>query len=310
MKPWAVFVPVGPGEPSGIGTQDLLDGLRAFEPEAVSACDVFLVNDGQDRIADLSAASGFRSIHTLMNPAGELHPWDRMTAGGLAAVHAIMAADDYAFAIKFDTDALVVNPFVTRIVACFAESERAGVVGSYRVFPDGAARPGNESLGAMVDTANRRLPGLRWLREWHHDRMVWAARQFVASSGRRRAVIGRARRNGHRASQHVQGGSFAIGGATLAAWREAEWFPEPLDFTSSLVGDDVLTSLCAVAAGFELVDLNQPGDPFGVWYAAPTKSMSDLAAANYAIVHSIKQRPEFDESATRQWFRGRLAQLG
>ena len=82
-----------------------------------------------------------------------------------------------------------------------------------------------------------------------------------------------------------------------------------MDLTSSLLGDDVLTSLCAVAAGFELADLNQPGDPFGVWYAAPTRSLEDLAGADYAIVHSIKQRPEFDETATRRWFRERLARL-
>ncbi|PYK39435.1 MAG: hypothetical protein DME49_03955 [Verrucomicrobia bacterium] len=69
------------------------------------------------------------------------------------------------------------------------------------------------------------------------------------------------------------------------------------------IGDDVVLSLLATAAGWEVEDFNRPGEVFGVQYQGLSGTPEELVAAGYGIVHSLKSGSWENELQLRESFR-------
>lgn len=298
---------LGPGKSEVDRVCDLLDGLRSYEPENIAHCDIIVVNDGSDHLDELRRASGSaRSLIVMDNPAdSKTRLWDRMAIGLLTGLHRVLEQDRHAFVVKLDTDALVINPFVERIRAFLRDYPGVGLAGSYRTFPAGEENQGQRTLRHLVANAERRIPTRGWLWRWHRGRSLSAFYHLVCRYSQRQRVLSRARANGYQPADHVQGGAYLITGDLLDTLRGADWFPDGFEFEWSLFGEDLLMSVCAVAAGFELAEFNRPGEVFGVWWEEPSLSAPALAEAGFGVVHAIKDRPGFDEAAFREWCRDR-----
>lgn len=298
----AVVVLLGPGDREVGRTIDLIDSIRRYEPDRVPECDLYIVNDGEADAGVLGeAARGFPACVWLDNPlAGTSRPpFDRMTAGVLHALsRAIAASPPYAYVLKLDTDALVINSFHDRLVELFASDAGIGVAGSYLRFPDGSARPGNARWAPAV----RRAARLRV--SWEEVRRGGGPLAQIARAARRGRMVRGARRNGYLDGHHVLGGSYAISGSVLPRWKALGLDRLVRAFEGTGLSEDVVVSMLAMRAGFRLVDYNEPGQLFGVWHRALGAPPAALAE-RYSIVHSLKSGEGQDEAELRRIFRGR-----
>lgn len=296
---------MGPGDQHTARFLDLLDSVRVHEADILAACDLVVVHDGNVEAA-LSAQrmSDFRSVTALMNPSGPGDAlWDRVTQGMLTGVRWFLDRGPYDLLLRLDDDALVIQPFVRRLAERFAAHPEWGIVGSVTTFPDGSPNQGVTTLQHLVTQAARPVPELGWLRRWHRGRVLRAAWSLKQRASIRTGVVRRALANGYRSAEHAVGGALAVNGAAVAAWAASTWFPMPDAFRYSLMPDDLILAMCASAAGYDVVDLNGPGEPFGVWWEQPTMDARTLLERGHGIVHAIKEFEAFDEQAFRQAMR-------
>jgi hypothetical protein len=296
---FAVILLLGPGGHEVDRTLDLLDAIHRHEPERVSACDLFVVDDGGADARVLEEATRpFSACVWLRNPlsGSGRHPYDKMAAGVLHALsHAIERAP-YAFALKLDTDALVINPFHDGIARLFASDPGIGVAGSYLRFPDGAPRPGNARWAPRVHNATSLRRALR------SDPKIGGVVSRTLRAYRRKRIVGEARRHGYAEGHHVLGGSYAVSGSLLSRWRGLELKRLVRAFEDTQLSEDVVVSMLAMWAGYTLVDHNAPGEVFGVWHRALGAPPAALAR-EYSIVHSLKTADGQDEAELRRIFR-------
>jgi hypothetical protein len=87
--------------------------------------------------------------------------------------------------------------------------------------------------------------------------------------------------------------------------RERGIFDHPLIWLDSRCSEDVVTAICAYACGFQLLDLNGEGEPFGVSYQGLPASPELLAERGHAVIHSLKRDPAWSEEDIRAFFRSR-----
>ena len=201
-----------------------------------------------------------------------------------------------------DTDALVVGPFIDRIRDFMKESPTAGIIGSYCHFPSGKPRLGNYRHGHSVSRATRWLPRPKRVRS---DPRVDYVRMIVAHRRLRREIVHSAWENGHQASQHVQGGAYAVSSALLADWHHRQWLESPFVFVGTELGEDMTMGVMAHAAEYDLMDFNRRGDVFGVWPREMRCTPEEMVERDYGIIHSVDARWGQDEEAIRTFFRRR-----
>jgi hypothetical protein len=87
--------------------------------------------------------------------------------------------------------------------------------------------------------------------------------------------------------------------------RERGIFDDPLIWLESRCGEDVATAVCAHACGFQLLDFNGEGEPFGVDYEGLPAPPERLIERGHAIIHSLKRNPGWSEDDIRTLFRTR-----
>jgi hypothetical protein len=224
--------------------------------------------------------------------AGVLHALSRATA----------RPHPYAYLLKLDTDALVINPFHDRLAGLFASDPGIGVAGSYLRFPDGSARPGNARWAPAVRRAARMRVS------WGEVRRGGGPFSQLARAYRRGRVVRGARRQGYADGHHVLGGSYAVSGSVLARWRGPGLPRLVRAFEGTGLSEDVVVSMLAMWAGGRLLDYNEPGQIFGVWHralGAPPAALAD----RYSIVHSLKTGEGQDEADLRLLFRKRRQEV-
>jgi len=279
-------VPAGPGD-------DTLDTLasvvRYTDPSRV----IVVVDDGSGlagqggRIRDLSGDIAVIPALTGM-PDGRF--------GGLwlklaAAYRWLLERYQPGIVLRLDTDALLIGPGLEAAAEqAFERDPAVGLLGSYRIGPDGEKR----------DSA-------------------WPARQIRAEAGlrglahpqRRRAIRGHLRlahAHGYRDGDHVLGGAYIHSSAALGRIHENGWFSEPWMMTSS-IGDDHYFSLLTVAAGYQIADFGGPSDPMALRWRGLPAHPADLLAAGKLVTHSVRFWRDLDEGQVRGIFARARAQV-
>jgi hypothetical protein len=286
-----VIVPLGPGAEEEERLHQLLASLYTHEPDIGP---VVIVDDGPAaRRLDLPPGR----VQVLANPrAGKGVP----TLGGLccatlAGLHHLALSTDVRFALRLDTDALVIAPFADRLAAAFARRPGVGVLGSYERVCNGHVRQFPVWEPALRKLSHR-------VSVWRHPARRGRYLQ-VALSGRRAAVreeIHAALANGYRWGEHCQGGGYAMSRALLDRLAALGMLDDALRWRDTRIGEDVMVGVLTRAAGLRLDDDVEPDEGlFAVAHAGLPLPPDRLLAGGFAIVHSVKRTQGWDEPQLR-----------
>lgn len=276
----AVIVPAGPRD-------DVVDTVRSVLCHATCPQVVVVIDDtrGQQDLRSLASEPG---VHIIPAPAARSG-----TTGGLW----VKVGFGYRWlferyrpdvVLRLDADALVIGPgLVSRATATFRDDPGIGLLGAYRLGPDGGLR----DFGWLARQVRREcgLPGR------------------LARPAVRRAllpIVAAARSNGWAAGGHVLGCVCLSPGPVLEEIGRRGWFDLP-DLEASRLFDDHLLSLCTVAAGYRLEDFNGPDDPIAVQWKGLPMSPDELLNRGKLATHSVRSWADLGETEIRAAFRQR-----
>jgi hypothetical protein len=296
--PWGVVVPVGPGAHEVDRVVDLLDALATYEP-GVSR--VVLVDDAPDLGRDLAPSAGSlepRTTVVVTDRRRDVQGWSEgvliATSTGLAELVSATAPSPVDWALRLDTDSMVIGPFAERVGTRFAGDPRLGMVGAHEHLADGSVR----AVGGWGTAMRRfRLPLSVWRRPQPQFRTA-----LIGVGRERKAVIDEALGRGYRVGEHCQGGGFAITTAAARAMAERGWLDGHLWHRTG-IAEDVAISVQVRAVGYTLSDMVGPGEPFAVQHEGLGGEPAELVDAGYGVVHSIKTFGHHTEDGLRAEFR-------
>jgi hypothetical protein len=297
-----VITLVGPGVRGYNLFLDLIASLNHFESGLLSESTLLVVNDNKEQLSQMPTHKyGFKAAELIDNPyeSKRYTPlfYDKIAAGLIRAFKRVAELHDHAFVLKIDTDALVCRPFFDRVSTFLEAHPKAGMVGSFKHDPDGKMR-GTEAWWAKHIKRTCGLFPSELLR-FHRENGIPFRFASVQRWFRRRALIGRAIRNGWELGDHVLGGACVFSPKVIQALRKEHACTDPFLFEATRVSDDVGISIMTAAMGFELAEFNRNGEVFGVWYEQPTFLADVLKENGYCFVHSIKSKDQAEEEALR-----------
>lgn len=297
---FAVIIPIGPSGNEIDRCRDTLDSLFHYEP----ACRrVVLIDDTPlgRKLETVFSVPPTCQIVSLVNPRqGRGQGWsDGLGSGVIAGMTAAFASQDIEFALRMDTDTLIVRAFARQIQARLAADSSLGLLGTFRLYPDGRPRVKREN----VDMLTRLLP---WFRPYRLSQRSWPQHglNLVGRGAKRRRLLRAALDNGYTLGDFVQGGGYAISAAMMRSLAAAPDV-DPAVFIGTQLGEDVSTTVLCYAAGLHAEDCNQSDEPFGVAFLGLPMTKEELVARNYAILHSVKDYESFSEAETRAFFKHR-----
>ena len=294
---FSVIVPVGPTDGDLVGLEDILWSVLAHagphEPHVV------LVDDAP---APRGLQRFWPTAEIIRTPAWEDRRPDPLTAHVTGTILALGRARG-RFALKLDTDALVIAPFFDQIAVAFDADPTLGVVGAYDRSPDGGVRDWSMWPRQIRRTTwPFKLPPrtARARRRLHYRPQ--AERAYA------RAAIAAACRNPtYRLGAHCLGGAYAVSERLLQRAGSWDWRP----WAQAGLGEDVVVGLLCAAAGLRMQGMVAAGEPFGVKWSGLAAAPAELVERGYSIVHSVKSGEHGSESELRAWFRANsLASAG
>jgi hypothetical protein len=273
----AVVIPAGPRD----DVADTLDSVLCYikQPRLV-----VIVNDAASAQVDalVEVDPDVRVILPPPNlPSG--------TRGGLwlklaRAYRVVLEVGEWDAVIRMDADALVIAPGLEVAAARrFHQDATLGVLGAYRLGPDGGERdwtPAARRVRAEIGVRGLRHPVLR---------------------AKLRSLVERATQSGYVLGSHALG-TCVLAPRLLMAWAEHGWLE--LDVLGkSLISDDHLVGLLAAAAGFRTEEMSGPSDLMAVQWKGLPASPHDLLSRGKALVHSVRSYADLNEHQIRAFFR-------
>jgi hypothetical protein len=260
----AVVVPVGPRD----DWQDTLESVRAYtDPSRL----VVLVDDGAGVRCDA------QDVDVVPAPAGM--PGNR---GGLFGKlsygyrHALERAS-FRLLLRLDADALLLGPGLEELAeARFAADPRLGLLGSYRIGPDGAKRDFTPAARLLL-----REPAVRGL-------------------------LDEASANGYELGEHALGGAYLHRREAVDELARRGWLDLPKLYASE-ASEDHLMGLLTVAAGYRLGDFGGPGDPLALRWQGLPMAPEELLARGKLVTHSVRRWQDRGEEEIRAVFRAARA---
>jgi hypothetical protein len=204
--------------------------------------------------------------------------WAKLAAAYRYAVeHA-----EFDILLRLDTDALILGPGIAEAAAeRFSSDPALGLLGSYRVGPDGESR--DWSPAANLVRAHLGVRGLR----------------HVAARRRLRALIAQARE--YVTGEHALGAAVVLRGDMVREWHRRGM----LDYSElgeTALGEDHLFGLLTTAAGYRIGDFGGPDDPIAVRWRGLPAAPADLLAAGKLITHSVRSWEGMGEDEIRAFF--------
>jgi hypothetical protein len=282
----AVVIPAGPGD-------DIADTLASVLRYTDSSRVVVVIDDGSSWDAEQAQLTG-TSPDVVVIKARPTRPG---TQGGLW----VKAAPAYRWlleryrpgiVLRLDADAVMLGPGLEAAAEeAFRGNPEVGLLGSYRVGPDGRRRdfrPAARQLRREIGPAGLLHPRLR--------------------AGLRRYVR-LARSHGYVAGEHVLGCAFLLRAEAIQSIYRNGCFGQPW-LEASRLGDDQMMSLMTVAAGYKIADFGGPADPLALnWRGLPAHP-AELLAAGKLITHSVRSWGELTERQIRSIFADARASSG
>jgi hypothetical protein len=268
---------------------DTLESLQAHTEPAMLR--VVLIDDSPRPRSLDRYWPGATIVRTELRETGVPDPRSAMTAGTIEGLR--QAGGD--FALKLDTDALVIAPFADALQSAFAADPSVGLLGAFDLAPDGGLRDWSiwrrpiwfsRSPIRATRRAGRRLPDVDLL-----SRAEWA---------KARGVVRAAKANpSYSLGAHCLGGAYAVSSRLFARHDLLDWRPWVL----SRLPEDVVMGLLCAAAGMRMLGMTGTNEPFGLSWRGLPADPEQLAERGYSIVHSVQDSDDQAEWDLRAWFR-------
>lgn len=175
---------------------------------------------------------------------------------------------DFKIVLRMDTDALITHfGLFEETYDFFQKNPQTGILGSYTIKSDGTKR------------------------EWWQWALVllWESSLFRLVVGKKRlwhTILKRARKNNYSLGENVFGGACIYSHQCLAAMNELGY----LNITpKTLIEEDVIFSLLAKAAGYDLEDFGKPHQSMSLGMYSLPISKEKIVMGNKKLIHSMKQ---------------------
>lgn len=274
----AVIVPAGPRD-------DVLDTLASVVHYSEPSRIIVVVDDTSNLDRSVSRIPDLRA-ETVVIPAP---PKALGSQGGLwvklaAGYRWVLERYEPRMILRLDADALLIGRGLeSRAELAFASDPGVGLLGSYRMGPDGGLRDSS-----------------------------WAARKLRAETG----PLGLLRPRNRSSLRHFLAlarkhgyldGESALGGAYIHSYEAAKciykngWFSQPW-LASSKLGEDHIMALLTMAAGYRIGDFGGPLDPLALkWLGLPAHP-ADLLNAGKLVTHSVRSWQDLNEGEIRTIF--------
>jgi hypothetical protein len=285
---FSVFIPVGSSEGEPERLADTLDSLRAHVP--VSEVRLTLIDDSpQPRALDRLWA-GASIVRTGLWDQRVPDRFSAMTAGTIEALK--RAQGD--FALKLDTDAVVIAPFAASIRAILSGDPSIGIIGAF----DRAAAGGRRDWSMWPAVIRRSRWPIRAARAGGPlPRIRLPSRNERHTA--RRLIRAAASNPSYSLGAHCLGGAYAVSPSLFARRELLDWRP----WVETQLSEDVTLGLLCGAAGLRMQNAVGGAEPFAVsWKGLPAEP-SRLLASGHSIVHSVRDDSHGTEWELREWFR-------
>lgn len=302
-----MFVPVGP-DPEDLRRLETV--TESLEASIGSGGALVLVDDGpgqRDLLAHVAWSAEEAVVIRAPLADSSALPHDRMTASTLAFLRWLSGAP-YEYALKLDTDALVIGDFRPALETAFGEPTLGLCGACERSLPGGALRDVSlwrrQLILACLPVQIRTAPGRPWIAV--HLRAPRARqRRYLA-----RALIA-ARRHGYRLGEHCLGGAYAVSASAARALLDGGALDDPTITLGTGLSEDVVLALLVRSAGFRLRSLVARGEPFALRHQGVLATPEELLAADHAVVHSVKlDDPERERQLVDSFVRVRTTRAG
>lgn len=297
---FAVVLPVGPGDHEVSRTADLVDALRSH---AGAPFALVVVDDGVEErpsLGNLSLPGGCVAV-VLRHPRrlpGQVAPRTYTRSRGVSP--AVLAGfgwvaahtSNIRFAMKLDTDSLVIGPFYERLASFFDQRPEIGVAGAFDRTPAGTRR----DFSPHATTLRRLYRAARssWWFPWPREN---------GASRRLGEHVVAAVRHGYRFGEHCLGGGYGVSPELLRRMASRGFFDDPSLWIPVDCPEDVMMGMYTRAVGLHSANYVRPGEVFGVRYRGLPAPPADLLARGYAVIHSVKNDPRMSEADIRAFFR-------
>lgn len=273
----AVVIPAGPADDAPDTVASVLHYLT--ELALVVVVDDTNGGAGMDALRELGPP-------VTVIPAPNARPgkfgglWTKICAGFRYALENA----EFDLLIRMDADALMIGPGLAAEAARrFAAEPGLGMLGSYRIGPDGGQRdfaPAERLLSREIGPRGLRHPGLRTL------------------LGR---LVDEAREHGYVMGEHALGG-LCVARVELMRSLSRRGLLDSLDLELSRAGEDHIFALLCRAAGFSLGDFGGPGDPLALRWKGLPSAPEQLLDEGRLATHSVRFWQDLDEREIRQFF--------
>jgi hypothetical protein len=302
LRPLCLLIPAGPGEAEIARVADLLEACAVYSDLPLT---VVILNDGNNAAA-LEKTGLSRGLATTVRPNAREGQGD-WWLGGLSmalldALRWIERNRPCCGVLRLDSDALVINPYATRIAEIFAEDPGIGLLGNFDSVTGQPVPPGH-LMTTRLYWRSKRISHDRELKKVTFS--LWGWRRRI------RHLINRARRNGYVLGDWCQGGAYALSPEFLRRLAADSAFAQPRDFLHTDFGEDVLMALITYALQLRIQYTAGPARLFASKWKGLYGSPAALAAAGHGIIHSLKDHEGRNESDSRAFFSARRrAQTG
>lgn len=295
---------MGPGEREVERVRDLVESLETFEGGNYH---LVLVDDQPgparfNRAVPDTVRDRFTEIKNPRNGRGS--GWAAGCAVAvLAGLHELTKrALPFEFAVKLDTDALVIRPFSQALSRQFASHPEVGMIGTIRdpSLPergDETVRP----LGRALDKL------LKQFTVWRATKCGGVTVQ-IAFWGRFRLIrdtIRHAFINGFRVGEHCYGGGYALSHACVRALHARSLLARPCVWLPTPLVEDMIVSMCVKSVDLALQDGSGREEPFAIRFRGLPDRPENLLARGHSIIHSVKDFGDLKEADVRAYFRRR-----
>ncbi len=319
---------------------DLLSSITVYE--GASHC-VVVVHDGVLLPEwEFRLTSAYQRIILVKNPRSDVGYGRNgaLTCGILHALELLVnTGHNPACVVKMDTDALVIRPFVKRLLEIVAYSPNVAVLGTLGATPrktwsryyEEIAEPSPfcqfvDATGFLLDDLLCELrldcfceqrfatcfpSHLNILQDIcdTHDQRYLPDRDgklepiTVEVLALLVSLIKRAQQKGFVSRLYCAGGTYAITSEFIKRLARMGLLATNLFWRYIPYGEDQITGLLTFAAGMTLADCSEPGDIFGVQIQGLPYRPEVLCALGYSLIHSVRYADGLTEDEIRRYFR-------
>jgi hypothetical protein len=301
MKTWAVVVACGPGDREIERVADVLESVFHYEPNTRWVAVIDSADEDRN-LAERFAKPAGTTLVGVRNPKPGRAPgqWGGLCVGVMSAYAWVIRNTDARFVVKFDSDALAINPFAASMFEGMRDNPLAGVFGSYLRDSNGVSRD-YRGMGGLMRRLHRLV-----LTEYQPNRF---GRRFPVAAWGRPAVLRRhidqALRNGYHFGEHVSGGAYGITSEMLSRMERWGFLDERLAWADTEMSEDVMFGMYALAVGLGMAGFAANGEVFGVKHVGLPDTPARLVERGYSVIHSVKNDQRFSEEEVRAYFKAR-----